>query len=174
AGKDGHALVPLNDWVPLFHISMTHGEDEFAPRVLSKLRYVITADNADERDWGRVAGPELSDILDFALFENFGAEDDEIGSLDRLDAAFDSILVGNDGTPAVWNNEGKPLGRLIQAQRGFLVYEIDFIGTGTPANPQFPVISRPEPNSYIVAVRTSATWRSMTSLGYDVISAEMV
>ena len=162
-----HALLPLMDWMPLFHIRMTwDSEDAPAPRILESLTYTIRDDPRSSEDLGydNNGGPEVSDILEFALFEEYG-EDDEI----------DGVLDEKDYPVYYWNNMGYQLGELVDYTQGNLVYKLDFVGNGTLDRPQFPVHEGPpEPGrSYIVAVRTSATWRSSLTLSYTVDAVKM-
>jgi PKD repeat protein len=171
--RDKEALVPLMDWVPLFVFDMSYNPDEPAPRFLRTLRYVIRQDKRDGADlgYGNVAGPELSDILEFGLFEQ-GITGDENDSV--LDAAHDRLLF-------TWSNNGSPVGTVTSVVPGVsITYDLNFIGTGTASNPQFRIENgatsdtNDRGRSYIVAVRTSATWRSLTTLGCDVTNAEMI
>ncbi|HUW60580.1 MAG TPA: PKD domain-containing protein [Candidatus Bathyarchaeia archaeon] len=166
-GNDTHALLPLMDWMPLFTIKMTwDSEDAPAPRILESLTYTIREDPRDVDDLGydSTAGPDVSDILEFALFEEYGDEDE-----------IDGVLDWRDYPIYYWDNTGYPLGELVNYTQGNLVYELDFVGNGTLEQPQFPVREGSvDPwQSYIVAVRTSATWRSSLTLSYTVDFARM-
>ncbi|MCX5769134.1 MAG: PKD domain-containing protein, partial [Candidatus Hydrogenedentes bacterium] len=167
--RDKQALLPLMDWMPLFTIKMTwDSEDAPAPRILESLTYTIRRDPRESPDdvgydnnW---MGLEVSDILEFALFEE-GGEEDEI----------DGVLDEKDYIVCTWNNQGYPLGELVDYTPGNLWYVMDFVGNGTQARPQVQVnAGSVDPwRSYIVAVRTSATWRSSLTLSYTVEAAKM-
>ena len=59
-------------------------------------------------------------------------------------------------------------------------YTLNFVGNGTAADPQFLLESAAEAdnslngNSYILAVRTSATWRSQTTMAVNILDAQMI
>jgi len=177
--KDKESLVPLNDWVPLFHFTMGYPADNPAPRLLSSLVYRLRPDKRDPDDlnYGNQYGPFLSDILEFGLFKESDGGDK--GDL-VLDVDYDQLLY-------VWDNMGNTdfgtIATLLPdlTEEGLsLAYELDFIGDGTASEPQFPILAEAVTDnglngaSYHVAVRTSATWRSQTTLGCDVLSAQMV
>lgn len=174
---DKEAVMPLSDWVPLFRFTMSYGEEDFAPRKLSSLQYWIRLDDRDNDELGYInmGAPYPTDLLEFGLFqEGFsdGADADKYGI---LDSDYDRLLFK-------WDNLGAPAGEITGVQQySGIVYEMDFIGDGTPARPQFDVPAgrvipdvRPDGNVYIVAVRTSATWRSMLTMGVEVLSALMI
>lgn len=174
--KDKEGLLPLTDWVPLFNFVMGYDPENPAPRVLKTLIYRIRADRrkAESLGYGNQSGPAITDLLEFGLFrENYSRANEENNY--QLDEG-DELLFK-------WNSDGLPIGQLLSnnpfSPEG-LTYKLNFIGTGTPAQPQFPVVAGPsrdnsfEGNSYIVAVRTSATWRSQLTLACDVLGAEMV
>ena len=166
--RDKQALLPLMDWMPLFTIRMTwDSEDTPAPRILESLTYTIRRDPRKSEDLGydnNWGGLEVWDLLEFALFEEGGEEDEIDGVLDEKDY----ILY-------TWDHLGYPLGEVVDQTPGDLRYKLDFVGNGTLARPQFPVeAGSVEPwRSYIVAVRTSATWRASLSLSYTVEMARM-
>lgn len=174
--KDREGLIPLTDWVPLFNFVMGYDPEEPKYRVLESLIYRIRADNRapEVLQYANVSGPSDTDILEFALFRERYDTTDESKNYD-LDPG--DILLYK------WNADGSPLGNIIINNPNSidgLTYRINFIGAGTPTNPQFPVVAGPiqengfEGYSYIVAVRTSATWRSQLTLSCDVLSARMV
>ncbi|MCX8063817.1 MAG: PKD domain-containing protein [Candidatus Hydrogenedentes bacterium] len=174
--KDKEGLLPLTDWVPLFNFVMGYDSEDPAPRVLKTLIYRIRADrrSAESLGYGNQSGPAITDLLEFGLFkENYSRVDEENNY--QLDSG-DTLLFK-------WNSDGLPLGQVLSnnpfSPEG-ITYRLNFIGNGTPAQPQFPVFAGPsrdndfEGNSYVVAVRTSATWRSQLTLACDVLGAEMV
>ncbi|NIA16364.1 MAG: hypothetical protein GWP08_20075, partial [Nitrospiraceae bacterium] len=169
---DGMAILPLNDWVPLFHFAMTYGDDP-APRVLKTLNYRITSDNAPERSWPRGV-PSEDELLEFGLFwDNGPGEDgpDQILQLDPSAAYPDNLLL-------TWDNHGYPYDT---TGEGDLDYQLDFLADihdrfaesdYTPYSDW--VLAGNEPwNGYIVAFRTSSVWSSGTSLGYSLYGAAM-
>ncbi|HPO13326.1 MAG TPA: PKD domain-containing protein [Candidatus Hydrogenedentes bacterium] len=179
--KDKESLVPLNDWVPLINFTMGYPADNPAPRLLSKLVYTLRPDEREPETlhYGNQAGPFFSDILEFGLFkENDGGDEGDL----TLDVNYDELLY-------VWDSQGNTsfgaIGTILTdytVEGLSLAYELDFIGDGTAAEPQFPVLAEPKADpdnglngaSYHIAVRTSATWRSQTTLSCNVLSAQMV
>lgn len=172
--KDKEGLVPLTDWVPLFNFTMGYAEDNPAERELRSLTYRVRPDQRDPKDlnYANLSGPEATDLLEFGLFIEYAVDDEKYDR--KLDPLYDELLY-------TWDNYGSPLGRLIsQSQFSGLTYQLDFIGDGTADDPEFPLYAGlnvddgMEGYSYIVAVRTSATWRSQTTMGCDVLGAEMI
>jgi PKD repeat protein len=172
--RDKEGLVPLIDWVPLFNFTMGFAPDNPADRILRSLTYRLRPDQRDPDDLNYMnqSGPEVTDLLEFGLFREFPAGDEKYDR--KLDEFFDFLLFK-------WDNTGFPVGRLLQDNPYTgLVYQLDFIGNGTADNPEFPVPNGPtlddgmEGISYIVAVRTSPTWRSQLTMGCDVLGAEMI
>lgn len=170
--RDKEALVPLHDWMPLANIVMSYPEDDFAPRILRRMQFRIVPDlrAPDEFGIANVNGPQASDILEFGIFQETYDADGEKNNI--LDNDFDFLLY-------TFDNTGSPIGT---ASEGFssVAYELNFVGNGTAADPQF-LLEAAEAvedslggNSYILAVRTSATWRSQTTLGVQVLDAEMI
>ncbi len=180
--RDKESLVPLTDWVPLCYFTMGYPAETPAPRVLRTLTYKILPDKREPKDlnYGNFGAPNPSDILEFGLFKETPA-DDEGGDGDEdarnhvLDSVYDDLLY-------TWDSLGTPLGRIIsQSTMGGMTYTLDFIGAGTPDDPEFPVEAEPVDDddklggaSYILAVRTSAVWRSMLTMGCHVLNAEMI
>lgn len=169
--RDGHALLPLMDWVPLFQFTMGFSEDEFAPRIMRELLYSIIGAPTDPGvPYADARGPDVSDLLEFGLFlEGFSDSDDD-GVLDNV----------NDRLLFTWDNTGFPYGELTAGTRTPLSYRMTFAdGAGNPLTPE-PVIAGPntdtsiEGRSYIVAVRTSATWRTHLTMRPRVDFAVMV
>ena len=174
--RDQEGLVPLSDWVPLFNFTMGFGEEpeDFAPRVLERLSYTVRPDGRGPEDlnYGNLGGPDTSDILEFGMFQERFDPDEEDNNL--LDPLFDFLLF-------TWDASGFPLGTATDfAFGGGLAYNLNLIGTGTLDAPQFRVVAGPDGdgtiggNSYIVAMRTSATWRSMLTAGTDITGARML
>jgi len=174
--KDRESLLPLTDWVPLFNFTMGYDAENPAPRVLKTLTYRIRADKRSygELNYGNQGGPNISDLLEFALFKETYSRKEEYNN--QLDPNYDQLLYK-------WNSDGTPLAQIL-TQNPYspdgLTYRLNFIGSGTPDKPDYPVVTAPnqdegfEGNSYIVAVRTSATWRSQITMACDVLRAEMV
>lgn len=173
--RNEEALVPLIDWVPLVRIVMSHGEEDAVYRALKSLSLLIKPDPRDEAAYGRVPAIEYTDLLEFGVFIETG--DELVG---QLDAEHDRLVTYSAGqfggrVPLTWDSTGAPVGQLIDYQPGRLLYDLNFLGNGTPGNPQFPLTSAPgDGNSYIIAFRTSATWRSMLTLSFEVLGAEIV
>jgi len=188
---DGHALVPLIDWVPLFQIKMNYSPEEDGPiveRFLSTMTIIIKRDprspEGEGLAWSNIAGPDVSDLLEFALFKERNGGEGHAAMNNFLDPGFDDIMQHN-GVPYVWSaTDGAPLGTLRQpdSEQGSLIYDMDFIGNGTSTDPEFPVWVEPilednfglEGASYFVAVRTSATWRSQLTLSCEVHDPVMI
>jgi len=172
--KDKEALLPLIDWVPLFKFTMSYDPENPAPRVLKSLTYRVRPDSRRDEGYGNLAGPDVTDLLEFGLFkENYSRKEEYDNTLDPY---YDDLLFK-------WGADGSPLGTLIKQNpfsKDGLTYRLNFLGSGTAQNPDYPVVTGPtqdegfEGNSYIVAVRTSATWRSQLTLACDVLRAEMV
>lgn len=171
--RDGQGLVPLMDWMPLFNLQLTwSSEDEPAPRFLSTLLFQLIGDPVDARPWDRLAFLNITDYMEFGIFEEFdslgGKNPDEIdGQLNEDDVllytftntgqnsvpGFD-VFVNNTTAPIdyflSWNHNTVPPGFLLET-------------------------SSPEaPNSYIIAIRTSATWRNALTLSYRVTFGQML
>lgn len=159
--RDGEALLPLHDWVPLFRFSMSYGEEP-APRELEELKYRLINDDPEEREY--LVRPDLrqSDILEFGLFSDSFSTDTE-GNEDRYGA-----LSTDDPLLFTWDATGAPSG----SARG-LEYSMNFRGRNVVAGPQIDDVM-PDGRVYIVAVRTSPTWRSALSMGVEVTMARMV
>ena len=178
--KDKEAVVPLSDWVQLFRFTMSYGEDaeNYAPRVLSTLRFYLCPDSRPAAEVGYVnyVAPFPTDLYEFAVFKEGPKSDDALvwGPLSGvLDPYTDTLLFK-------WDNLGSPAGTAYTQEGAGIVYTMNFIGSGTSANPQFRLEAAPtsddypDGNSYIVAVRTSATWRSTLTMGVQVLGARMV
>jgi PKD repeat protein len=171
--RDKEAIVPLSDWVPLVNFTMSYGEDDPALRNLQYLRLLLRPDGRAPEDLGyqNIAGPQSSDLLEFGLF--FETKDDD-------DARNNELNIENDFLLYKWNADGGPVGTIEDEGFGFVRYFLDFIGNGTPAEPQFPVPAGPDSDdnisgySYIIAVRTSANWRSQITMRCDVELARMI
>lgn len=176
--RDREALLPLHDWVPLFRFTMKYGEDDFAPRDLRTLVYTVTNDpNDDDRalTYAARAALHTSDILEYGLFIDTYKEDDEdYGNL----TGDDWLARGFGGDPMTWDHTADfvELNNGVDYTNGVyapLRYELDF--TNAPFVPTAgPEVDDREGNAYIVAVRTSPTWRGQLTLGVEVSRAEMV
>ena len=172
--RDKEALMPLTDWVPLFRFTMGYDPEDPAPRLLRSMTYMVGPDprDLDDLDYNVIGGPDATDLLEFGLFfETEGGDDEDNGTLDEF----------NDYLLYTWDNTGGPVATLLSDNPfGGLVYEADFIGSGTVDAPDFPIEAGPETDngldgySYILAVRTSATWRSQISMSAEVFNADMI
>ncbi len=170
AVRDREALVPLCDWVPLLRFTMNYGVDAPAPRNLARLRYIIHGDDDSSRDLGylNAGGPDQSDLLEFGLFREV---------FDGGDDANNGVLSDFDVLIARWANDGAPYG-VATGNDGFISYDLNFLDdTGTPlvnitAAPD--VDNTVDGASYVLAVRTSATWRSQLTMSADALFAQMV
>ena len=179
--KDKEAVLPLSDWVQLFRITMSYGEDadNYAPRILRSLRFYVCPDSrlASANGFVNHGAPYPTDLLEFAVFKEGPESDDVVGwgpVNGQLDPYYDEFQFG-------WDNLGVPVGTITAVQElAGIVYTMDFIGNGTPARPQFSLEAMatsdayPDGNSYIIAVRSSATWRSQLSMGVEVWNAQMI
>jgi uncharacterized repeat protein (TIGR01451 family) len=204
---DQSALLPLNEWAPLFLFSMTAPDppDEgtalentatIAPpagatdanpddntdieadvisataeeRLLASLEFTIKNDPVDDRPYDRFFDLQPSDILEYAVFEE-GGDPDERGLLDEDDF----LVVGRPGglypgTALVFDVEGnlRFFPDNIDNDASALGYDMDFSEFEVdPGTSEFP-------RTYILAVRTTATWRNALTLAYHVSSALMV
>ncbi len=182
--KDKEAIMPLSDWVQLFRFTMSYDAADdptkVAPRILRSLTYAIRPDSRLPGDLKYIneGAPYPTDLLEFAVFkEGPVCPDCNLlwGPVDGvLDPYFDALVFG-------WNNLGAPAGTITAVQERYgIVYKMDFVGNGTPQKPQFLLQSAqtsdayPDGNSYIVAVRSSATWRSQLTMGVEVLDAQMI
>lgn len=169
---DKEALMPLHDWMPLANFTMGYGEDDFAPRILRTLTFELRPDTRDPDAWGlaNLGAPEVSDILEFGIFQE-GFNDDS--------AENNNLNLQDDFLLYTFDNDGAPIGTVTETGSS-LLYRLNFIGRGTAAEPDYLLESAPDTdtsisgNSYILAVRTSATWRSQLTMGIDVIDAQMI
>jgi PKD repeat protein len=171
--RDKEALVPLHDWMPLVNFTMGFDEEDVAPRILRTLTFRLRPDTRDPDAWGlaNLGAPEVSDILEFGIFqETYNGENESENNL--LNFEDDFLLY-------TFSNTGAPIGTVTETGNS-LLYFLNFIGRGTAANPDFLIEAGPDTdtsisgNSYILAVRTSATWRSQLTLGIDVLDAQMI
>jgi hypothetical protein len=169
--RDNECLVPLNDWVPLMNFTMDYPADDPSPRYLANMRLVVGGDprSAEDLGYSNAGGPEVSDLLEFGLFRETWDTDEE----DNL-----ILDVGHDFLLHRWTAAGSGPATLVNNFP--LVYDLDFIGLGSTLQPTYPVPAGPDGDetfpgySYIIAVRTSATWREQLTLNVDLLSAEMV
>ena len=180
---DQEALVPLNDWVPLHNFLIGYPADSAAEgevaRYISRLRYIIHPDERDPDDlnYANILGPDRTDILEFALFrETWSSDEEDNGTLSSND-----IQILTWDADGVESDTGQPVAEVTDLGLS-IAYLLNFYGEATAGDiPDFPVlVSGPEidgqfaGNSYILAVRTSATWRSQITMGSDVDFVEMV
>lgn len=176
--RDKESLLPLTDWVPLINFRMGYAADNPAPRYLRSIIYEIRPDKREPKDlrYGNFGAPDVTDLLEFGLFVEYPSDED--GENLQLDEDNDYLLY-------VWDSMGMSAqGRMGRAMsRGTLFgvrYMMDFIGNGTAENPQFPLPAAVnaddglEGASYILAVRTSATWRTKLTMACDVLAADMI
>lgn len=200
---DQQALVPLNDWVPLFAFKMSYPEASPAPRTLVNLSFMLTPDRFEAaRPYDTSGGgPTRQDILEFGLFIDYGPD----GPDKVLDLSADPLFL-------TWDGDGYPyeIPEGIDATGNYVysftfnpitpVYNLDFTfdaahfpacgPTAPPGpcyhvdapfssdNPRFPqdqwVIAGADPYiGYIVAVRMSSSWRNAQTLSYLFTGATM-
>jgi len=165
----GGAVLPNQDWTPLFGFTLTAEEDEdtgiFAQRILTNLRYTISGDNGDGRGFGKITNPAPERFLEWGLFRDFDLEEEEGPLLNRPDR----LIVR-------WDHEAAPIGEISILPGGQVRYELDFIGAPLEVEgPRFPdfgaggaIFAEPDPPArYIVAFRTSSVWRSTLSVSLD-------
>lgn len=204
---DQSALLPLNEWAPLFLFSMTApdppeegtalentatiappaGATDANPddntdieadvisataeeRLLASLEFTIKNDPVEDRPYDRLFDLQPSDILEYAVFEE-GGDPDTRGTLNEDDF----LVVGRPGglypgTALVFDVEGnlRFFPDNIDNDGGPLQYDMDFSQFEVDPGGSDP------PRTYILAVRTTATWRNMLTLAYHVSSALMV
>ena len=169
--RDQEALLPLHDWVPLFRFTMKYDVEEIAPRDLRRLQYTVLNDPDDERPYAVSRDLHTSDILEFGLFwDEDDEEDEEDEEIDFIVRAGDLLLTWDhtSGFVTFTNRNG-----LSEAGYAPLTYDLNFLDSDyTPT--AGPETDEREGNSYMVAVRTSATWRSQLTLGVEVTNAEMI
>ncbi|MFP4500540.1 MAG: hypothetical protein ACLFTT_06025 [Candidatus Hydrogenedentota bacterium] len=188
--RDGEALLPLTDWVPLWNVVMSYGEDpeDFAPRVLRRLVFTIERDSRDEDDLGynTEGGPALVDLLEFGVFkeeptpgpqnqtlDNDGSDDDRDRLMFTFDAEgndrFDRVNVDVSANFAASGLQVSPITYTVEMSDDF----------GVPTDPLDPVQAERDTDdsiggSYILAVRTSALWQSEVTLRTRLLEALMV
>lgn len=173
--RDKDALLPLHDWVPLFRMAMSFDADNPAPRSLKRLVYRLVNDNSydEERGLNYQVMPDLdaSDLLEFGIFYDNNTEGDEAGE------ARNGNLDSGDDLLFTWDSHGYDRGRLLTAnpvEGSNLLYDLTLDYTEPLYNLSASCTCDGEGSTYIVAVRTSATWRSQLSLGVEVLEAEMI
>ena len=178
--RDKEGLLPLHDWAPLMRIVMKYGEDEYAPRQLSHLVYSLVNDkDDDDRDltYAVTRALHTSDILEFGLF--WDGKDEDIADDDTDDIDFVS-----GGLLLTWDNDSDFVTITRSWDRDFgglpidegyapLFYDVNFL------NADFTPVAAPESDDaegaeYIIAVRTSTTWRSQLTMGVEVQNAIMI
>ena len=167
--RDQEALLPLHDWVGLFRFTLSYGAEDYAPRYLSSLRFRVVPDGRDDPPYGILGGPNVSDLLEFGIFgETFADDSDKDGFLNMENDYLIYRWPATGGGPAT-----------VTIGTNYTEYVLDFIGSGDCTTPEFPINAGPDSldlggYSYIVGVRTSPTWRSMLSMGCQVLGAKMV
>ena len=174
--RDRESLLPLHDWVPLFRMLMSYDPENPAQRNLRLLEFKLVNDNSydEERNlaYQVMRDLDVSDLLEFGVFFDFCGDDEIAGEAIRgnLDPG-DNLLFSFD-------SKGYDRGRLITTEPvegQNLLYRINFAALDDPyyTLSAGPSLDDCDGNSFIVAVRTSATWRSQLSLGVEVTAAEM-
>ncbi|GMV91950.1 MAG: hypothetical protein AMXMBFR82_17280 [Candidatus Hydrogenedentota bacterium] len=208
---DTAALLPLNDWAPLFIFTMEAGEapEEGTPientvdvtppqgstdasanddsstetdlipatgeeRELESLVFRIKPDPipASDRSYNTSGLIQPSDILEYAVFVDGNVDPDDRGTFDSEDF----LVVGRSGTayaglPLIFDVDGIHTGTGLPLDNdgpGNLQYDMDF------SDFEINVSSSEDPINYILVVRTTATWRNLLTLAYDVTDALMV
>ncbi len=180
--KDKEGIVPLSDWVQLFRFTMSYDAKTPAPRILRSLQFYLCPDSRlpGALKYMNEGAPYPTDLLDFAVFKEGPICKDCTGiTWGPTDGVLDPYY---DTLQFTWDNLGAPAGKITAVQeRSGIVYTMDFVGNGTPARPQFLVEAAPtvtdvypDGNSYIVAVRSSATWRSQLTMGVQIWDAQMI
>ncbi|HDP35904.1 MAG TPA: DUF1565 domain-containing protein, partial [Candidatus Hydrogenedentes bacterium] len=180
--RDKEALLPLHDWVPLFRFTMKYGEDDFAPRDLRRLVYTIINDTDDEDDraleYAVTKDLHTSDILEYGLFWDMYSDEDQAGEPRYGSLSDDDILVEGPDGPFTWDHTADFVtftSATFGRRDGYAPMTFDMDFTNAPYIPEAaPEGDDTEGNAYIVAVRTSSTWRSQLTLGVLVEAAEMV
>jgi len=172
--RDKHALLPLNNWVPLVNFTMGFDPEDPAPRVLQSMTLRIVPDGRSPEDllYANRGAPNTTDLLEFGIFRETWSDDEDKNKV--LDLANDDLIFSFD-------SNGAPIGTVqsLGPVNG-LQYNLNFIGNGSANNPQFPITAGPnfdesiDGTSYIIAVRTSATWRSQLTLRPQILNARMV
>lgn len=183
---DGTALVPLNEWMPIFGFSMTFSIDAPAPRMLAEFVFRLIPDPAAGERTYNLQQIIPSDIYQFAIFEETGPNTGVLNNRDRIvkgraggpfagqPLIFDvdgNLLLG--GTLA--DSDSNPLSYAFDLRDWDITSFIDDIST-LPDNPvdndpnNAPAIRS---GRFILAVRTSATWRNTCSFAYDHSLARM-
>ena len=178
--RDKEGLLPLHDWVPLMRIVMKYGEDEFAPRDLKRLVYTLVNDkDDDDRNLEYAVSRTLhtSDILEFGLFWDGKDEDSADEDTDDIDFVSGGLLLtwDNNSDFVTISNSWDRDSEALPITEGYapLFYDVNFLEAEyTPT--AGPETDDQEGNEYIIAVRTTATWRSQLSMGVEVHIAEMI
>jgi len=161
---DEHALLPVNNWAPLFSIEMAWSseDDPLGARYLTSLDYTVTGGRWDSpRSFSTWSGPGIDHLYEFGLFRDGQAEGDGAGEL----STGDTLLY-------VWSADGPPMATAAE-RPGRIEYSVDFVGGGAPDAPEFPVPNSPAGTLYFIGVRTSALWQNGMTLGYVVNNAQM-
>ncbi|MBN2310646.1 MAG: PKD domain-containing protein [Candidatus Hydrogenedentes bacterium] len=187
--RDLECLIPLNDWVPLFHWTMRwDSEEDPAPRDLASLLFNLKAapdDDAHDPFSGTLG--KATDFLQFAIFHEGQHPDDEETSVTKygeLDGS-DSIVTDGSGIHLVWDTDGNlwQTGESISSA-AFPFFALDFepVTLPDPIDPEnlpavlsrWGITTSSEGEGYILALRTSATWRSSRAVSHAITDATLV
>ncbi|MCC6797663.1 MAG: IPT/TIG domain-containing protein [Candidatus Hydrogenedentes bacterium] len=160
-------ILPLTDWQPIFIFNMS-GEESI--RYLAGLGFIIRDDD-EARSYTVVPGLQESDILEFAVFRD-GGPCDERGTLNWQD---DLVFGRSDralaNVPLRFNAQGQLLfapSINIDTDPDPLEYDLDL------EDFDMTNLGCDDGQNYILAFRSSATWRNQISLAFTQYCALMV
>ncbi|HOH52241.1 MAG TPA: hypothetical protein PLI98_16025, partial [Candidatus Hydrogenedentes bacterium] len=119
---DGAALVPLNDWVPLFGFNIKWAGDDPAPRALTRLTYRLKADPVSMADRGYVnnIAPQESDYLIFALIPVYNLDGEGLPAAESVQVGLPDIpgVVSYGSPKCEWDSHGWPYAMPIRGATG--------------------------------------------------------
>ncbi len=153
--KDTQAVLPLNDWQPLFSVQFTTDEQTPAVRFMAELDYSLLFDpKAADRAYDVFLPPREADILEFGLFAE--------GILPGQDAP-NQVLDYVDSLIATWDGTGAPYDK---TSAGDERYKIDMLKVQNAIGQTVGTLSLS--SSYVLAFRTSAVLRNTTGISHQV------
>lgn len=184
---DTTCLLPLNDWVPLYRIEMISADEEekIAFHLLESLWWEVREDQTPPpggRPYDVLGGEDglaLPDLLEFKWVREIDNNPDNgkwgvYSEDDQTIAYFAPDGTPLDGKPSTYNFSADYVDRIY-------TYNWDLIGGGTSQDPDYLIANygpgggyRKGGESYILLVRTSATWHNALTLSCRVKFARAV
>jgi hypothetical protein len=173
---DGHALMPLNNWSPLARVEMA--TEDGAMRTLEYVLLQLRGDPVDERPYDRFGAAQKQHIYEIGIIFEGGNPEEDWGTLDEFDRV--GFVMDADGSPLADVDvlAPDPFGGSFSSDANNGTYAMNFIGTGTADEPEFPI--HLNMNGYgsqvafFICVRTSALWHNGLTLAYDVPGIRLV